>query len=72
MKNSWTHFNLVVNFEEIRVFQACTCDQRFILTQVPNPYGCALGALRKCAYFLFPVLPHCGGMSLGALSAPRD
>ena len=35
----------------------------FNLTQVPNQYCCALGALRKCAYFLIPVLPHCGGMS---------
>ena len=39
---------------------------------MPNRFCCALGALRKCAYFLFPVLPHCGGMSLCALSAPRD
>ena len=43
----------------------------FNLTQVPNRYCCALGALRKCAYFFFLVLPHCGGMSLCALS-PRD
>ena len=70
--SSWTHFNRVVNFEEIRVFQTCTCDQRFKLTQVPNRYCCALGALRKCAYFPFLVLPHYGGLSLCARSAPRD
>ena len=29
VKCSQTHFNPVVNFEEIRVFQACTCGQRF-------------------------------------------
>ena len=64
-----THFNPVVNFVEIRVFQACTCGQRFDLTPVPDRVCCALGALRKCAYFPFLVL-HCGGMSL-PLSKPR-
>ena len=54
------------------MFQACTCDQRFNLTQVPNRYCCVFGPLRKCAYFPFPVLPHCGSLSLSALSAPRD
>ena len=34
----WTRFNPVVKFGDIRVFQACTCDQRFDLTQVPNRY----------------------------------
>ena len=29
VNSSWTRSNPVVNFEEIRVFQACTCDQRF-------------------------------------------
>ena len=29
MNSSQTHFNPVFNFEEIRMFQACTCDQRF-------------------------------------------
>ena len=38
---------------EIRVFQACTCDQRFNLAQVPNRCCCALGALRKSALFFF-------------------
>ena len=27
--SSETHFNPVVNVEEISVFQACTCDRRF-------------------------------------------
>ena len=58
MDSSSAHFNPVVFFEEMRVFQACTCDQRFYnLAQVPNRYCCALGALRECAYFLFHVSP---------------
>ena len=48
MNSSQTHFNPVVNFEEIRVFQACTCDQRFNLTQVPNRSG-AVAHLALCA-----------------------
>ena len=55
---SWTSFSPVVNFEENRVLQACTCDQRFNMTQVPGRYCCALGALRKCAYFPLPVCLH--------------
>ena len=40
----------------------------FNLTQVLDRYCCALGALRKCAYFLFHVLPHCGGVFVRTLS----
>ena len=36
MNSSWTRFNPVVKFGDIRVFQACTFDQRIHLTQVPK------------------------------------
>ena len=62
MNSSRTRFNPVVGFCDIRVFQACTCDQRIDLTQVRNRYCRALGALRKCACFPFLFLPHDGGL----------
>ena len=54
VNSSWTRFNPAVKFGDIRVFQACTCDQRFDLTQVLDRYCRALSALRKCACFPFP------------------
>ena len=52
---------------EIRVFQADACG-RFCDTETST----SLPMLRTCASAptsFFPVLPHCGGMSLCALSA---
>ena len=41
-------FQFVANFVDIRVFQSCTCDQCFNLTQVPNLCWSHCGCL--CAY----------------------